>query len=476
MMSDLPPQHGALTLGLRTLSVVLSTLALATSLLLVAVGLPSGVVSVLAGPPRPMTSVEVMPAEPDRLLVCMGPALSFGSQGSHGIGYGAPLETTYGPGVTVSALTDTTVVDGFSLESAITSTPPVLVSQPVIEGPLAATSAQRLDNLNVRGLAASECQTPAPEIWLAGGETTTGRQLALSLSNPYEVSALIDVDVWGATGPIIAPLGRGILLAPKSQRVISVAGLAPNEPSPVLRVTSAGVGVVASVHYSIVRGLEADGLSVMGSQPPPSTQRVIIGAYSPPEEVLGPLRGKDGYRDLGALVRLLSPERDTVAQLTVLVAGAPEARIDVPLVAGQTTDFLLDEFGSGDLAIVLEADTPVVASLRTSLGTDARTDTDWVGSAPSIVGESAFAVPAVGKTHLSVFNSGNEPLTVTLDSRDIQVPAGGLTTRPVPPGSHQLSSALPFFAALSVRGETILDSFMVLPTPPRQGSVLVTVR
>jgi len=189
------------------------------------VGLPSGVVSALAGPPRSVTSVEVLPAEPDRLLVCMGPALSFGSQGSQGIGYGAPLETIFGLGATLSVLTDTTVVDGFSLESAITSTPPVLVSQPVDEGPLAATSAQILDNLNVRGLATLECQTPEPEIWLVGGETTTGRQMALSLINPYEVSALIDVDVWGATGPIIAPLGRGILLAPKSQRVISVAGL-----------------------------------------------------------------------------------------------------------------------------------------------------------------------------------------------------------------------------------------------------------
>jgi len=367
-------------------------------------------------------------------------------------------------------------VDGFSLESAITSTPPVLVSQPVDEGPLAATSAQLLDNLNVRGLATLECQTPEPEVWLVGGETTTGRQMALSLINPYEVSALIDVDVWGATGPIIAPLGRGILLAPKSQRVISVAGLAPSEPSPVLRVTSAGVGVVASLHYSIVRGLEADGLSVMGSQTPPSATRVIIGAYSPPEEVLGPIRGKDGYRDVAALVRLLSPENDTVAQVTVVVAGFPDARIDVQLVAGQTKDLLLDEFGSGDLAFVLQADSPVVASLRTSVGTDARTDTDWVGSATSIVGESAFAVPAVGETHLSLFNLGSEALVVTLDGREVQVPAGGLTTRPVSSGSHQLSSGLPFFAAMSVRGETILDSFMVLPTPPRQGSVLVAVR
>jgi hypothetical protein len=300
--------------------------------------------------------------------------------------------------------------------------------------------------------------------------------MALSLINPYEVSALIDVDVWGATGPIIAPLGRGILLAPKSQRVISVAGLAPSEPSPVLRVTSAGVGVVASLHYSIVRGLEADGLSVIGSQNPPSTKRVIIGAYSPPEEVLGPIRGKDGYRDVAAMVRLLSPENDTVAQVTVVVAGFPDARIDVQLVAGQTKDLLLDEFGSGDLAFVLQADSPVVASLRTSVGTDARTDTDWVGSATSIVGESAFAVPAVGETHLSLFNLGSEALVVTLDGREVQVPAGGLTTRPVSSGSHQLSSGLPFFAALSVRGETILDSFMVLPTPPRQGSVLVAVR
>jgi len=180
--------------------------------------------------------------------------------------------------------------------------------------------------------------------------------------------------------------------------VLSVAGLAPEERSPVLRVTSAGVGIVAALHYSIYRGLEADGLSVMGSQPGPSTERVITGAYSPPEEISGPIRGKRGVPGIfGPVVRLLSPDEDTRAQVTVALVGAEPSIITVDLVAGETKDLLLDEFGSGDLALLIQSSAPVVASIRISVGTDQRTDTDWVGSAPLIIGETAFAVPAGAK-------------------------------------------------------------------------------
>ena len=476
MMSDHTPQHGARNLALRTITAIVSTLLLAFSIGLVALGLPVGIVNAFDGLGPPIASVEVVPAEPDRMLVCMGPALSFGSQSASAVGYGPATETIAGSDTTVTPILDTSVVDGFSLESALIAEPPVVVSQPVDSGSLAASSSQTLNNLNVTGLATSECQIPSRDAWLVGGETTVGRQTALSLINPSDIPALVDISVWGETGPIVAPLGRGILVAPMSQRVLSVAGLAPEERSPVLRVTSAGVGIVATLHYSIYRGLEADGLSVLGSQPGPSTERVITGAYSPPEEVSGPIRGKDGYQDFGAIVRLLSPDEDTRAQVTVALVGAEPSMITVDLVAGETKDLLLDEFGSGDLALLIQSSAPVVASIRTSVGTDQRTDTDWAGSAPLIIGETAFAVPAGGEARISLVNPGTEDISVSLDGRDVSVPARSLATRPVSPGGHQLSSTLPVYAGLSLRGETVIDSVMVLPTPERQGSVFVSVR
>ena len=475
-MSNHTPRHATAQLALRTVTAVAATLILAVSLVLVALGLPQGLVAALQGQVRAIPTIEVLAAEPDRVAVCMGPALSFGSQGLTAIGYGASQETIVGDQVTTTPITDTTVTDGFALEQVITPAPPVILSQPVEAGVLAGTSAQTLNNLNVTGLAASECQVPQRELWLVGGDTTTGRQTALSLVNPSDVQALIDIEVWGSTGPIVAPLGRGILLAPYSQRVISLAGLAPNEVSPVVRVTSNSVGIAGFLHSTIVRGLVADGVSVSGSEPPPSSLRVITGAYTPPEEVLGPIRGKEGYRDVGAILRLLSPDGDAEASITVTVSGGEDSVLQVQLIAGETKDLLLDEFDTGDISVVIESENPVVAALRTSLGTDARTDTDWVGSAPEITGDTAFAVPGVGEARLSLVNRGNADITVTLDGRDVVVPAGNFVTRPVGVGSHTLSSLQPFFAAVSLRAETAIESFMVLPTPAPQGSVMVSVR
>jgi len=66
-------------------------------------------------------------------------------------------------------------------------------------------------------------------------------------------------------------------------------------------------------------------VSVSGSEPPPSSLRVITGAYTPPEEVLGPIRGKEGYRDVGAILRLLSPDGDAEASITVTVSGGEDS-------------------------------------------------------------------------------------------------------------------------------------------------------
>ena len=475
-MTDHTPRHATAQLALRTLAAVGSTLVIALAGLVVALGLPSGVVSALQGPTPELPVIEVLPAEPDRVLVCMGPALSFGSEGSRVMAYGAPSETLAGSNITTTSIADTTVTDGFALDPTLTQSPPVIVSQPVEAGALAATSSQLVNNLNVTGLAVSECQVPERELWLVGGDTTTGRQTAISLVNPSDVQALVNLDVWGAKGLILAPLGRGILLPPSSQRVISLAGLAPGESSPVVRVSSESVGVVASMHSTIVRGLEADGLTVNGSQPSPSTLRVVTGVYTPPEEVIGPIKGKEGYRDVGAVLRLLSPDEDAEVRITVKAPGSTDSVIEASLVAGETTDLLLDEFNTGDIAVIAESDYPIVASLRSSVGTDERTDTDWVGSSPVLEGETAFAVPSNAEARVSFVNTGEVAITLTLDNREITVPARGLMTRPVSAGPHTLRSAQPVFAALSIRGETVMDSLLVLPSPQPQSSVMVSVR
>jgi hypothetical protein len=406
----------------------------------------------------------------------MGPAIAFSGQDSSPVGYGEPTDVVSGSAVETSRLAQTDLQDALSLENAVVASPATILTQPAEGGLLAGASYQQLDNLNVRGLALQECQEARTETWLVGGDTTTGRQGVLSLSNPGDVPATVTVDVWGESGPISSPLGQGILVQPGSQRVIVLAGLAPDEARPVLRVTSAGTGIVAALHVSIVRGLEADGLSVVTGQAPPSESRVITGLYGPPSEIIGPIRGKEGYTDVGGALRVLSPDGPASVTITVVRPGQSDITTRLELEAGQVGDLSLDELGSGDYGLILESSAPIVAGVRNSVGTDVRTDTTWVGSSYPIEGDTVIAVPAVGEIRLSVLNPGSTDVQISLDGRPTTVSAGGLLARPLGGGTFSFSSDGPVYAVVSFRGETVLGNLQVLPAPVPQNPVVMTIR
>ncbi|MGA1453120.1 MAG: DUF5719 family protein [Pontimonas sp.] len=475
MTSDYNPQHGSRNLAGRTIAAVLSTITIVVGVVVSASGLAAGIIRSLDGPTPSLPVVEVLPAEPDTLLVCMGPGLSFGSASSEPVAYGEPTEVVAGVNPVTFTLDETTVLDGFSLEGAVSTTYPRVITQPFEDGPLAAVSFQSLSNLNVRGLAVAECQEPRAETRIVGGDITTGRQEAQSLSNPGDVPATVNNDIWGASGPIPSSLGQGILVQPGAQRVLSLAGLAPSEPSPVIRITADRGGIVAALHASIVRGLTADGLSVVTGQPVPSTKRVVPGVFLAPEDLLGPIKGKEGYADVGAALRILSPEGDTTAEVTIVRSGEESTSTRLDLVAGQVKDLILDELGSGDVAVFVESEAPIVAGVRQSVGNDQATDTSWLGTSYPLLGEAAVAVPPIGDSRITFANPGDASVAVNFDGRDLEVPAGGIVTRPLA-DSHRIVAPSTVYAAVSVRSDTIIGNLQVLPTRTAQESVRVTVR
>ncbi len=476
MTFDHSPHHGPRNLAARTVTAVLSTAALVLTIVLVVIGLPQGVLRALQGPIPTLAAVQVAPLEPERTLACMGPALSFGTQVAAPVGYGAATTIVSGPSAALQSVAETDVQDAFSLEPVPVPEPLVIVTQPADAGALAGSSFQQLDNQNVRGLALSECQEPRTDTWLVGADTTTGRQAVLSLTNPGAVLATVNVDVWGQSGSISSPLGQGILVPPGAQRTFSLAGFAPDEPRPVLRISSQGTGVVAALHHSIVRGLEADGLSVITGQPEPGTTRVITGLYSPPEEVIGPVRGKEGYADVGGLLRVLAPDEDAEVSIRIVKSGFSDITTQLSLLAGQVGDIALDQIGAGDYSIIVESDVPVVAGVRNSVGNDTRTDTSWVGSSYPVTNETAFSVPGIGETRLTLMNPGSEAITVTLDGRPTSVAAGAMVVRPISAGDHTLSADGPVVAVVSAKGETIVGHLQVLPAPVAQEPVTLRIR
>ena len=113
--------------------------------------------------------------------------------------------------------------------------------------------------------------------------------------------------------------------------------------------------------------------------------------------------------------------------------------------------------------------------MRQSVGNDQVTDTSWVGSSYPLLGSAALAIPPVGESRVTLANTGDAPVAVNFDGRDLEVPAGGIVTRPVS-DTHQIVAPATVFAAVSLRGETVIGNLQVLHTPPPQESVRVIVR
>ena len=124
MTSDYNPQHGSRNLAGRTIAAVLSTITIVVGVVVSESGLAAGIIRSLDGPTPSLPVVEVLPAEPDTLLVCMGPGLSFGSASSEPVAYGEATEVVAGVNPVTFTLDDTTVLDGFSLEGAASTAYP----------------------------------------------------------------------------------------------------------------------------------------------------------------------------------------------------------------------------------------------------------------------------------------------------------------------------------------------------------------
>lgn len=474
-MTNPPPQHGERGLAGRTLAAVTALVLIAFSLMLTLSSVPEALVRALNGPITGKLEIEVMPADPDHTLVCMGAGLSYGSGSAEAVTYGAAQTRVFGKNAGLVEMVDTSAFDGFSLGSKSSNAFPVVVSQAAENAPLAAVSYQDLSNLNVRGLAVAECRQPDFSAWLVGGDTTTGRQAALSISNPGSTSALVDVDIWGANGPIQSPASKGLLIRPGAQRILSLAGMAPDESAPVIRVTSSGSAIVAELHASIFRGLEPDGLAVIAGQPSPSTERLIPAIYFPPSGLIGLIRASEAYSDFGSLIRLLAPDHDASVELSVLAASGKETATRLELTEGQVLDFTLDSLGSGDKAIILSSSRPIVAAVRQGAGEVGQTDFSWVGSSFTFHGRAALAVPAEGESRITFVNPSSSPIALTFDGRNVELPPEATFTRPVV-GTHEIVSSAPVAAAVSIRGLREIGNFQVLPSPRPQDSVKVRVR
>lgn len=332
---------------------------------------------------------------------------------------------------------------------------------------VAASGAAQAAQGDLSGFAATACRPALMESWLVAGSGATGAADFVVLANPGTVAATVQLTVYGATGPQNPPGGADLVIPAGTQQVLPLSGLARAETGPVIRVSSSGAPVQASLQSSITRVLETGGVEQSAAIAAPSDMQRIIGVRVG-EEAAAATAGA------ATVARLLSPIADVEAQVTVSRVGGSGSAVEpvtVPLAAGVPTEVGLTDLAAGEYVIEVSAASPVVAAVWQTSGFGGGSDFAWHQPSPEIDVATLFAVPGGPGAVLTLDNPSEETVTVTLE----EVDGDGATEVVLEPGaSREVPVSLQrvylldpggngVHAAVTMAGEGALAAFPVWP-------------
>ena len=437
-------------------------------------------------------SVLVQPAESRQQRVCPGPILALAEDPA-----AATTASSVGPAEVVTATEPAdAVLEQTPLEApgnprADTDGAPVAIAaEPggVDAGMLAGAQSQGVASETLAGFAAAACGEAVSESWLVAGATSLGRSGLVLLANPTPVAATVDVRVFGESGAVESPSSLGIIVPPGTQRVLSLAGLAPNLLSPVVHVTSTGGAIAASLEHSVVVGLAPAGVELTGATAAPATSQVIPGFAVPQAGGIDSLDDHADGDDYPA-VRLFAPGAEAV-EVSIGVAaeaGGAGNTIESTLQPGQVIDVPLGSLDAGVYTLRIESDAPVVAAARATVGgaqgqTDASAPSDlaWTVATAPLLDSAVIAVPPGPSPTLHLVNPTGSEAEVTVNvgggERAVSVPAAGAASVTLDGNRVVLGGVRGLHASVSFAGEDQLASMAVQPPGPLDSPLLVYPR
>ncbi|MDR0488397.1 MAG: DUF5719 family protein [Propionibacteriaceae bacterium] len=226
------------------------------------------------------------------------------------------------------------------------------------------------------------------------GVETQGMDSALIFSNIDSTPAVVDVFIFGQTGPIALPGLRDIPVAAGYEQVLSINQLLSSE-TPISIQVRASKGRVSA----ILRSINDQGADWQHPQALADTDLVMVG-----------IPGGSGTRTLS----LTNPDSSAQATVTVGIIGemgpfTPHGleTIEIPPSRSISVD-MTQALGGQPSGIHLSSDLPVTASI-----TVADRDIAGLSSQPALHGE--VVLPPIGGI-LWVANPGLEEATVSLHS------------------------------------------------------------
>ena len=295
---------------------------------------------------------------------------------------------------------------------------------------LNANQYQKMAGATLQGLAATNCQLPSNDIWLLGGDTTTGRESLLVLRNTSAVDATVSLEIFSEGGRVNAPGLSGISVVAGRTTVIPLAGIVPKTRSFITHVQSSGGAVAAWIQQRTVRGLSAAGVDYVSPSPAFSKELIFPGLLIRGSGEIKKLIENDAnYQDLVPALRVFVPGPNA-ATVTAQVSGSKASTFGTVVRqvvdAGTVMDIEIPGLKDGDYVAVVSADEDIQASIRFSrVSASTKPDFTWLTAAEKFSGARNISVPTEGISKLSIYD----------------VTTGGYTVLPVSPGSTYRFSA-----------------------------------
>lgn len=142
----------------------------------------------------------------------------------------------------------------------------------------AAAASSVLSSRRSSGLAVTSCGPGANDWWFSAVDTSVGAKSRLVLSNPTPAVAVVDLALYGSSGPIAREGQRGIAVAPLSARHINLARFAPGVGALTVNARAVRGSIVAAVLTRKLRGISPVGSEWVAPSAGPSNDLVINAA------------------------------------------------------------------------------------------------------------------------------------------------------------------------------------------------------
>lgn len=448
----------------------------------IAVGAFAAVVAGAALLPLPTVSVAipaeiVTPTPFPQSRVCPGPILQL----SDGSGSDATSASAIGQSTVVSgALSGAAAPDSTPLRAIDSSSDgeglaPVELSAQDPAVTIGGAQSQTAATTDLSGLATALCAEPTADAWLVGGATTVGRTSFVLLSNPSDVTAVVALSIYAEGGTVNAPGVNAIEVPSKSQKVLPLAGLAPEVVSPVVHVVSTGGTVVASIQQSVIRGLEPGGVELIGAAEGPGSQHTITGVQIIGTSTIAQRISGAGYADLQSALRVFVPgsnDASVTVTMTNEVAGSQAPRFTTTAAAGKSTELAISDVPDGTYSISIESTEPLVAAARTSVIDSGKLDFAWYTPESPLTEPFVLPVAAGPAPRLHTFNAGSVEVTLTLTPSsgqpiELTVPAGAAVGVALTPGeTYSAQPSGPLAVSVGYSGGGQLSAYGVTAPSP----------